>query len=299
MTLIQQPDAQQLRDDILRHLKYSLGKDEPHATVYDWRMSLSLALRDRVVDPWFESTRQTYRSGSKRVYYLSMEFLIGRLIEDVMTNLQIEDVAKQAMESLGQDYQDVVNDEPDAALGNGGLGRLAACFLDSLSTLGIPAYGYGIRYEHGLFQQHFDDGRQIENAENWLAQKHAWEFERPEVSYPIRFGGEVRQSGDKVDWLPDETVLASAYDTPVLGWQGKWANTLRLWAAKPTRIFDLESFNSGNYLRTTTSTIDESTEQVHLRLRGRQFSVRVASDGLEVGWRLGSLRYDLRPDGRR
>ena len=245
---MQQIDTKQMRSEILRHLKYSLGKDEQHATVYDWRMSLSLALRDLIVDPWFASTRRTYEAGAKRVYYLSMEFLIGRLIEDVMVNLRLDVVARDAVASLGQDYDIVVYDEPDAALGNGGLGRLAACFLDSLSTLGIPAYGYGIRYEHGLFEQAFEDGRQIEAAENWLAQKHAWEFERPEVTYTIGFGGDVQTSGGKSKWRPAETVNASAYDTPVVGWQGKWANTLRLWAAKPTRLFDLESFNRGNYL---------------------------------------------------
>ena len=248
MTDLNTPSAADLRADILRHLKYSLGKDDSHATTYDWRMSLSLALRDLVVDPWFASTRETYKTGGKRVYYLSMEFLIGRLIEDVMTNLRIDETARAAIESLGLDFHEVVADEPDAALGNGGLGRLAACFLDSLSTLGIPAYGYGIRYEHGLFEQRFEDGRQIETAENWLAQKHAWEFERPEVSYPIQFGGYVHQTGKKAAWHPEQVVLASAYDTPVVGWQGKWANTLRLWAAKPTRVFDLESFNRGNYL---------------------------------------------------
>lgn len=237
-----------MQSEILHHLKYSLGKDQSHATVYDWRMSLSLALRDRVVDPWFSSTRKTYEAGAKRVYYLSMEFLIGRLIEDVMINLDLEASAKQALEALGQDYEIIVHDEPDAALGNGGLGRLAACFLDSLSTLGIPAYGYGIRYEHGLFEQRFEDGQQIETAENWLAQKHAWEFERPEVSYVVGFGGYVHTSSGKSTWHPAETVLASAYDTPVIGWQGKWANTLRLWSAKPTRLFDLSRFNQGLYL---------------------------------------------------
>jgi len=241
-------NAQQLRFEILRHLKHSLGKDEEHATVYDWRMSLSLALRDLVVDPWFASTRRTYEAKAKRVYYLSMEFLIGRLIEDVVVNLRLDDVAKEAVESLGQTYGAVVYNEPDAALGNGGLGRLAACFLDSLSTLGIPAYGYGIRYEHGLFEQAFEDGRQIETAENWLAQRHAWEFERPEVAYEIGFGGYVHTSRGKSTWHPAETVLASAYDTPVVGWQAQWANTLRLWAAKPTRLFDLDSFNRGEYL---------------------------------------------------
>ncbi|MFK7761778.1 MAG: glycogen/starch/alpha-glucan phosphorylase [Roseobacter sp.] len=241
-------DADALRTAILRHLKHSLGKDPAHASLYDWRMSLSLSLRDHVVDPWFESTRKTYEARGKRVYYLSMEFLIGRLIEDVAVNLGLEDMAEEAITKLGLDYSEVVANEPDAALGNGGLGRLAACFMDSLSTLGIPAYGYGIRYEHGLFEQHFKDGVQIETAETWLAQRHVWEFERPEVSYPIHFGGHLKSVDGKSVWEPSETVVASAYDTPVVGWQGRWANTLRLWAAKPTVHFDLESFNRGDYI---------------------------------------------------
>ncbi|WP_299503138.1 glycogen/starch/alpha-glucan phosphorylase [uncultured Roseobacter sp.] len=240
--------AQDFSADILRHLKHSLGKDDSHASLYDWRMSLSLALRDRVVDPWFDSTRKTYEARGKRVYYLSMEFLIGRLIEDVAINLGLDAIAEEALAALGQDYGTVVANEPDAALGNGGLGRLAACFMDSLSTLGIPAYGYGIRYEHGLFEQHFEDGAQMETAETWLAQRHAWEFERPEVSYPIDFGGHVAEEEGKTAWHPGETVMASAYDTPVIGWQAQWANTLRLWAAKPTTAFDLESFNRGDYM---------------------------------------------------
>ena len=237
-----------LQQEILRHLKLSQGKDPEHASRYDWRMALSLALRDMIVEPWFESTRATYQANGKRVFYLSMEFLIGRLIEDVAINLGVDEIAAQAMDALGLDYKTIVADEPDAALGNGGLGRLAACFLDSLSTLAIPAHGYGIRYEHGLFEQHFEDGRQIETAEGWLAQRHAWEFERPEVAYKIHFGGRVE--GDEINcrWIPGETVIASAYDTPVIGWKGKWANTLRLWAAKPTKLFDLESFNRGEYI---------------------------------------------------
>lgn len=240
--------ADGLRDDILRHLKQSLGKDTEHASPYDWRMSLSLALRDRVVEPWFASTRKTYEGQHKRVYYLSMEFLIGRLIEDVTINLDVEGIAVAAMTELGQDYYAVVANEPDAALGNGGLGRLAACFMDSLATLAIPAYGYGIRYEHGLFEQHFENGQQIETAEGWLAQRHAWEFERPEAAYEIHFGGYVSETDCKCVWHPAETVLASAYDTPIVGWKGKWANTLRLWAAKPIKLFDLDSFNRGDYV---------------------------------------------------
>ncbi|MGR3660127.1 MAG: glycogen/starch/alpha-glucan phosphorylase [Paracoccaceae bacterium] len=238
----------EMRAKVLHHLTYSLGKDQSHASLYDWRMSLSLALRDLVVDPWFASTRKTYEAKAKRVYYLSMEFLIGRLIEDVAVNLGVDETAKEVMESFGLDYDAVVADEPDAALGNGGLGRLAACFMDSLSTLEIPAYGYGIRYEHGLFEQHFEDGKQIETAEGWLAQRHAWEFERPEVAYPIGFCGQVVVEEGRSVWQPEETIIASAYDTPVVGWQGNWANTLRLWAAKPTKLFDLESFNRGDYL---------------------------------------------------
>lgn len=237
-----------LQAEITRHLKLSIGKDPSHASVYDWRMSLSLALRDLVVEPWFASTRKTYEGQHKRVYYLSMEFLIGRLVEDVTINLDVEQTAIDAMAALGQDYKVVVADEPDAALGNGGLGRLAACFMDSLATLAIPAYGYGIRYEHGLFEQHFENGQQTESAEGWLAQRHVWEFERPEVAYKIHFGGYVSEEDGKANWHPAETVLASAYDTPVIGWKGQWANTLRLWAAKPVKLFDLESFNRGDYV---------------------------------------------------
>ena len=241
-------NAAELKTEILRHLKHELGKDPEHATAYDWRMSLSLALRDLTIEPWFASARKTEEAQSKRVYYLSMEFLIGRLIEDVANNLGFVEAARQAMTELGQDYDTIVADEPDAALGNGGLGRLAACFMDSLSTVGIPAFGYGIRYEHGLFEQTFENGQQIEKAETWLAQRHAWEYERPAVAYPIQFGGYVSHVKGKAVWHPAETVIASGYDTPVVGWQGKWANTLRLWAAKPTKIFDLESFNRGDYL---------------------------------------------------
>ena len=237
-----------LKEQILRHLKYSLGKDQGHATDYDWRMALSLAMRDMVVVPWFDSTRKTYEQNAKRVYYLSMEFLIGRLIEDVAINLGFEDVAADAMKELGQDYFAITATEPDPALGNGGLGRLAACFLDSLSTLGIPAHGYGIRYEHGLFEQHFEDGRQMEAAESWLAHRNVWEFERPEVSYPIAFGGHVSEAEGRAVWYPTETVKASAYDIPTLGWNAEWCNTLRLWSAKPTSKFDLASFNRGDFL---------------------------------------------------
>jgi len=272
-----------LRQTIEKHLKYSLGKDADHATIYDWRMSLSLAIRDKIVNPWFASTQRTYEQQHKRVYYLSMEFLIGRLLEDAIANLGLDQSARQALITFGVDYDTVIKDEPDAALGNGGLGRLAACFMESMSTISCPAYGYGIRYEHGLFKQSFDDGRQVETAETWLTQRNAWEFERPEVAYEIGFGGDVSDRNGSASWKPAESVIAAGYDTPIIGWQGRWANTLRLWSAKPTKLFDLEKFNQGNYtaaaepeaLARTISRVlypDDTTEQgKELRLKQEFF----------------------------
>lgn len=240
-----------LKTDILKHLTYTLGKDPDHATLFDWRMALSHAARDRIVDTWMDSTRATYAKKAKRVYYLSMEFLIGRLLEDGIVNLELADEAQAALESFGLDFKTVVQDEPDAALGNGGLGRLAACFLESLSSIGCPAYGYGIRYEHGLFKQSFADGRQMEAPETWLQQPHAWEFERPEARFTLGFGGTVTTKGGKTVWTPADLIQAEAYDTPVIGWQGRWANTLRLWAGRAIDPFDLARFNAGDYAAAT------------------------------------------------
>ncbi|MCU0900169.1 MAG: glycogen/starch/alpha-glucan phosphorylase [Cypionkella sp.] len=236
-----------LKASVLRHLAFTLGKDADHASTYDWRMALSFAIRDQIVEPWFASTRKTWAADHKRVYYLSMEFLIGRILEDATVNLGLRDQAEEVMASFGQDFRAIVEDEPDAALGNGGLGRLAACFMESMATLGCPAYGYGIRYEHGLFRQRFEGGRQVETPEDWLKQAHPWEFARPEAAYVIPFKGHVEQRDGRALWHPAETVIASAFDTPVVGWQGKWANTLRLWGAQPTTMFDLDRFNRGDY----------------------------------------------------
>ena len=236
-----------LQADILRHLTFTLGKDVANASTYDWRMAMSFSIRDRIVSPWFASTRRTWAEDRKRVYYLSMEFLIGRILEDATVNLGLREQAREVMAGFGQDFRAIVEDEPDAALGNGGLGRLAACFLESMSTVGCPAYGYGIRYEHGLFRQRFEGGQQAEAPEDWLGMANPWEFSRPESAYTIPFKGEVELRGGREVWTPGETVIASAHDMPVIGWQGKWANTLRLWAAKPTTMFDLERFNRGDY----------------------------------------------------
>lgn len=240
--------ADGLRARIAQHLTYTLGKDKPHASTTDWRMAVSHTVRDLIVEPWFAATRRTYEAQGKRVYYLSMEFLIGRILEDAMVNLGLHTQIADVLAEDGIALADVVADEPDAALGNGGLGRLAACFLESMSTLGCPAYGYGIRYEHGLFRQRFEGGRQVEVPEDWLNQPHPWEFERAEAAYTIPFKGQVTDG----IWTPSETALARAYDTPIVGWKGNWANTLRLWGAHPTELFDLDRFNSGDHTAAAT-----------------------------------------------
>ena len=207
----------------------------------------AIRVRDLIVESWFAATRRTYEQQGKRVYYLSMEFLIGRILEDAVINLGLHQQIEDVLQEDGMSLIDVVEDEPDAALGNGGLGRLAACFLESMSTLGCPAFGYGIRYEHGLFRQRFEGGRQVETPEDWLNQTHPWEFERPEAHYTIPFKGRVEMVEGRAIWRATETVLARAYDTPVVGWQGRWSNTLRLWGALPTEMFDLERFNAGDF----------------------------------------------------
>ena len=242
------PDAAALRQSIEYHLRYTTGKSPVAATLTDWRMAVSRAIRDLVIAPWFETTQRVYAEDRKRVYYLSMEFLIGRLLQDAVANLGLDERLRTVVEGFGVDYGALLADEPDAALGNGGLGRLAACFLDSMSTVGLAAYGYGIRYDHGLFRQSFENGWQVEDAEDWLRQTHSWEFERPEASFPVQFGGSVNTDGTRTTWTPAETVLAVGYDTPIPGWRGRWANTLRLWSARSVREFDLEPFNRGDWM---------------------------------------------------
>jgi len=179
------------REKVLRKLTYSVGKDSESASDYDWFEAVALAARDHIIDHWMECTRQTYEGGCKRVYYLSLEFLIGRLLVDSLSNLGLFEVAREALAELDVDIERIRLLEPDAALGNGGLGRLAACFMESMATLQVAAHGYGIRYDHGLFRQAIVDGWQHEQTETWLDFGNPWEFERPEVSYLIGFGGHV------------------------------------------------------------------------------------------------------------
>jgi starch phosphorylase len=252
--------AETFKQAVIDKLTYLVGKSPVRATQKDWSTAVSMAVRDHVVAAWLHSTARTHKDERKNVYYLSMEFLIGRMLNDVVANLGIEGAVRQACAELGLDYQAQIEQESDAALGNGGLGRLAACFMDSMATLGIPAHGYGIRYDHGLFRQRFHDGWQVEEPEDWLVSGRVWEFERPEMAYPIKFGGHISFDGHgRTFWHADETVNAVAYDTPITGWQGKHVNTLRLWAAKPVEALDLSRFNQGNYVSAAEKTIQAET----------------------------------------
>ncbi|TNM62591.1 glycogen/starch/alpha-glucan phosphorylase [Aliirhizobium smilacinae] len=242
-----------MAEEIIERLTYRIGKDAKVAKPHDWLTATILVVRDRIIDRWMESTRQAYRTGQKRVYYLSLEFLIGRLMRDAVSNLGLMAEIRDALSSLGVDVSVIAGLEPDAALGNGGLGRLAACFMESMATVDIPAYGYGIRYIHGLFRQQMADGWQVELPETWLAHGNPWEFERRESSYEIGFGGSVETVGDYEDtpryvWKPAERVIAMAYDTPIVGWRGNRVNTLRLWSAQPIDPILLDAFNAGDHI---------------------------------------------------
>ncbi|MCZ4291901.1 glycogen/starch/alpha-glucan phosphorylase [Hoeflea alexandrii] len=247
-------DSATLAADIIARLTYSIGKDAKVAKPHDWMTATILVIRDRVIDRWMASTRKTYEDGSKRVYYLSLEFLIGRLTRDAVSNLEMLEEVHEALQSLGVDFDAVAALEPDAALGNGGLGRLAACFMESMATVDIPAYGYGIRYVHGLFKQQMSDGWQVELPETWLSRGNPWEFPRHEAAYEIGFGGSVDTIGNGSDetqrciWKPQERMMAVAYDTPVVGWRAKRVNTLRLWTAQPIDPILLDAFNAGDHI---------------------------------------------------
>jgi starch phosphorylase len=242
-----------IQAEILEKLTYFIGKDPIVARPHDWLKATIYAVRDRVIDQWMESSRETWRTSTKRVYYLSLEFLIGRLMRDAMSNIGVMEHVQAALKNFNVDLGDLINLEPDAALGNGGLGRLAACFMESMATVDIPAYGYGIRYVHGLFRQEVSEGWQVELPEDWLAHGNPWEFERRESSYEIGFGGQVvpvqePDGSTRLEWRPAEHVLAVAFDTPIVGWRGKRVNTLRLWSAQPIDPILLDKFNSGDHI---------------------------------------------------
>lgn len=246
-------DVDSIKFALGSHLLYTVGKEPINATARDWFMAAAHTVRDRVTEHWMPTLNRYYQDDRKRVYYLSMEFLIGRTLVNSLINLGIYDNVRQAINELGQDFDEVAAWEVEAALGNGGLGRLAACLLDSMATIGVAGFGYGIRYDYGMFTQHVEHGWQVESPENWLRYGNPWEFPRPGVIYPVRFGGRVIHyrdalGHDRSQWVDAEEVMAMAFDVPVPGYGGKVVNNLRLWSAKSTREFDLKYFNAGNYI---------------------------------------------------
>ncbi|MCU7849600.1 MAG: glycogen/starch/alpha-glucan phosphorylase [Candidatus Thiodiazotropha sp. (ex Lucinoma kastoroae)] len=283
-------DPKAIQRSVSNHLVYTIGKDPYTATEHDWMMAFSHVVRDRLIERWMETQRSYYKHDAKRVYYLSMEFLIGRSLVNSLLNMDIHDACTEALHKLGIELERLRNLEHDAALGNGGLGRLAACFLDSMASLNIPGYGYGIRFEYGMFRQKIEDGNQVELPENWLTHGNPWEFPRPEVSYRIRFGGRVMEYHDSTgrrhfDWIEGDVVIAQAYDTPVPGFHNDTVNNLRLWSAKAYEDFDLNRFNQGEYTeavvgKTLSENIskvlypnDSSTMNKLLRLKQQYFFV--------------------------
>src|SRR5438270_4187124 len=245
-------EAAALLHSFTNHLLYSLAKDQYSATLRDRFMSLAMTVRDRLIERWISTQQRYYKKDAKRVYYLSAEFLMGRALANNLINLGLYDVARDAMRMLNLDLADLLEQEVDAGLGNGGLGRLAACFLDSMATLDIPGYGYGIRYEFGMFDQEIKEGWQVEKPDEWLRLGNPWEAPRPEYGVPVRFGGQIEEHSDdhghfKVRWTGGEQVVGMPYDTPIAGYGCNTVNTLRLWRARASQDFDLRYFNEGDY----------------------------------------------------
>jgi starch phosphorylase len=237
----------------LKHLEYTLGKDNYSATKNDLYLALAYSVRDLLVERWRETQQKCYVHDAKRVYYISMEFMTGRSLDNSLINLGLKDAWVEALRELDLDYETLSDLEWDAGLGNGGLGRLAACFLDSLATMSMPAYGYGIRYEYGIFFQKIVDGVQVEIPDNWLRNSNPWEFVRQEHLHPVKFYGRVitrqDENGAEVKhWIDTEDVMAMAYDLPIPGFGNNLVNTMRLWSAKATREFDLHFFIEGKYI---------------------------------------------------
>jgi glycogen phosphorylase len=248
-----------------QRMMYTVAKDTYTASDFDAYMALSYSVRDRLMERWFKTQSAYYQADAKRVYYLSLEFLMGRALLNNVINLGSRHAHVQALRRLGYDLEALQEKEWDAGLGNGGLGRLAACILDSAATLALPFYGYGIRYEYGIFQQKIIDGAQVEFPDNWLRYGNPWEIPRPDALFPVRLYGRSEHVADgdgrvRARWVDTQEVWAMAYDTPVAGFCNDTVNTLRLWSAKSSREFDLRVFNQGDYV----SAVQNKTESENI-----------------------------------
>jgi starch phosphorylase len=277
-------DPASIIDTFAHRMMYSIARDEFNATEENVFQALAYTVRDRLMDRWFATQDRYYREDVKRVYYLSAEFLLGRLLISNIQNLGAQTPFEEAMLRLGMELEELIDREPDAGLGNGGLGRLAACFLECASTLGIPFYGYGIRYEYGIFRQSIRDGNQTEAPDNWLRYGNPWEVARPDVVYPVKFYGRVEHYVDdrgrgRMRWIDTTDVYAMAYDMAAPGYRNDVVNSLRLWAAKSSREFDLEKFNAGEYVeavedKTTSENISKVLYPSDAQYAGRELRLK-------------------------
>ena len=277
-------DADAIVDAFAHRMMYSVARDSFNANDENAYQALAYAVRDRLMDRWFTTQDNYYRRDVKRVYYLSLEFLLGRLLTSNIINLGAEPAYVEAVNRIGFALDDLVERESDAGLGNGGLGRLAACFLESASTLAVPFYGYGIRYEYGIFRQKIRDGNQTEMPDNWLRYGCPWEVVRPDVLFPVKFYGRVENYNDehgqsRTRWVDTSDLYAMAYDVAIPGYRNDIVNSLRLWAAKSSREFDLEKFNAGAYVesvedKTSTENISKVLYPSDERYSGRELRLK-------------------------
>ncbi|VVC28651.1 Glycogen/starch/alpha-glucan phosphorylase,Glycosyl transferase, family [Cinara cedri] len=242
-------DVVAMKKTFNRHLHFTLVKDRNVATIRDYYYALAHSVRDSLISRWIRTQQHQYLLNPKRIYYLSLEFLVGRSLQNTMINLGIQSSVDEALYQMGLDIEELEDLEEDAGLGNGGLGRLAACFLDSMATLGLAAYGYGLRYEYGIFAQKIVNGEQTEEPDDWLRFGNPWEKARPEYMLPIHFFGRVLDTPTGKKWIDTQVVYAMPYDSPVPGYQNNIVNTMRLWSAKSPVEFNLKFFNDGDYIQ--------------------------------------------------
>jgi len=306
------PAVDALREDFEHHLRLTLAKDRYTATDHDRYYALALAVRDRLVERWIATQQTHHKQNVKRIYYLSLEFLIGRLLGNNVINLQLEETCREAMSQLGQHWEALRDHEVDAGLGNGGLGRLAACFLDSMATLGLPAIGYGLRYDFGIFNQRIVNGHQVEQPDEWLKFGYPWEIAHPEFSFPVEFEGRVETRpgahGREWRWANTKSLVGMPYDLPVVGYGGKTVNTLRLWSAKAAEEFDLDDFNRGEYVDAVENKVlaenltkvlypnDNVFEGKELRLKQQYFFVSCSLQDILRRFKSDGNTWDAFPD---
>ena len=300
-----------LKEDFAWHLRYSLAKGDTRATERDEYTAFAMAVRDRLVERWISTQEEYARQNTKRVYYMSLEFLIGRLLGNNVINLKADQLCREALKEYGIDWNSLRDYESDAGLGNGGLGRLAACYIDSMSTLNLAGMGYGLRYDYGIFRQKIVNGCQVEEPDHWLKNGYPWEMARPEYAQHVHFGGHVecRTEGGRQQWywVPAETVQGIPYDLPIVGYD-KAVNSLRLWSAKAVDDFDLADFDKGSYVEAVEQKVlaenltkvlypnDNTSQGKELRLRQQYFFVACSLRDILRRFRQTNDSWDALPD---